>query len=150
MTSVTDPGKRRTYTGVVNGVALALVVIVTAYAAFLSQVASNKVQDSQDQRDRENQCTSTIIFNTVKTLNERTQFSTQQAQANVELQKSQLEFITTLVTPQEQADYQPKLEQYFKALKNYNMIVAKSAGKAESYPYPLPEQYAQCLAKARE
>lgn len=148
MNSVNEPEKRRTYTGVVNGIALGLVVIITAYAAFLSQLASNKVQESQNQRDEENRCTSTIIFSTVKALNERTEFSTAQAEANVRLQKSQLEFITTLVNPQVQANYKEKLEGYFKALKAFNEVVAQNAGKAESFPYPVPEQYARCLANA--
>lgn len=92
-------------------------------------------------------CTEEFLGSTVEALNERTQYSTAQADANIELQKAQLKFIRVLVKPGPTPDDlgEQALNDYFDALTEYNRLTALQAGRAESNPYPTREDYRMCL-----
>lgn len=140
-----------------GNIALAVVVALSFYSAVNSQIASNKVVDGQEQRDedqvvrdRENDCTSTVLFSTVDALDTRTQFSGAQAQANIALQQAQLDLLTAgddgELTHDEQVAH---VNAYVSALRVFLQIATTSAATNQSKPYPSPEDYAACLKRAR-
>lgn len=122
-----------------NTVALAIVVLLTAFAAFQSQAAVNKVDNAQD-------CTTSVVFGALISLNERTTFTVDQANANIKLQKAQADFLT--VSADEESTEQERrtaFQGYFDALIAYNELAAKTAAKVQSYPFPDPQDYKDCL-----
>lgn len=134
-----------------NGVALALVVIITAWAAFITQNANEQVASEQEVKQDEDLCTSRVVFTAIRALNERTQFNTVQAGANVALQQAQLNFIRIILNPEAPDDRgREALEEYFDALTEFTTLVNRTTDKAKAFPYPTPSEYTQCLAEARE
>jgi hypothetical protein len=133
-----------------NGVALALVVLCTAYAAFTSQAASNRVVHLAEQRGQEEACISSVLFTTVQALNQRTHFTVAQGRANAALQQSQADFIHVILDPAHtEAQARDSLAHYGDSLDTFLRLVRKSTDKAAAFPYPAPGDFSQCLANAR-
>lgn len=119
-------------------IALALVVLLTAYAAFASQIALNKSSETQD-------CTIVAVYGALTSLNERTTYSEEQIGANIKLQRSQAEFLSVAVRQGPEDERQEAFLNYFNALTNYNEVSQKTAAKQRSYPIPDPQDYRDCL-----
>lgn len=133
-----------------NGVALALVVIITAWAAFITQKGNAQLASEQEIKQDEDLCTSQVVFTAIRALNERTQFNTTQAAANVALQEAQLNFIRVILNPKSpEGQGRTALEQYFNALTEFTTLVGRTTDKARAFPYPTPREYTDCLAQAR-
>lgn len=148
MTSETKPLSK--WRSNMYGVALACVVVLTAYAAFTSQAASNRVLDLQSSRDAETSCISRVLFTTIQALNQRTQFTTAQALANSDLQRKQAAFISVVLRPEHTPqEGKAALQQYFRALQHFNRLIDKSVSQAIQNPYPEPTDFTNCLADAR-
>lgn len=133
-----------------NKVVLVVLMVLVAWASIVSQITSNNVTKIQERDQREQQCTTRVLFDIVQALNERTTYSTEQAQLNLELQQAQATFVRVLVGPPPATEVQQgdALRKYFDALRNFNEVVSKSTGKANAYPYPTQEQYMTCLERA--
>lgn len=135
---------------ITNGVALGVVVLLTAYAAFTSQGASNRVVALSEQRVSEDACISSVLFSTVQALNQRTQFTTAQSIANADLQRSQADFIHVILDPAHtDAQASEALGHYADALHKFIRLVQKNTDKAAAFPYPEPQDFSTCLARAR-
>jgi hypothetical protein len=133
-----------------QGLGMVVVIVITVYAAFMSQVASNKVSDAQGIRDRENLCTTNVLFSTVEALNARTSLTVDQAKANAVLQKAQLRFIRILVDPNAEPGASIKeLQEYFTALEKFVKIVDQAVNTYQDYPYPTEQSYTRCLNRAQ-
>lgn len=142
-----------------SNVAAALVVLITAFAAFSSQVASNNANEAVAEvkhqtsiRNAETQCISTIVFATIQALNERTTYTIAQAEANVDLQRAQAELLSFFLnsapdTPEEAG--RAAVARYFAALQKFTDLAAQTANKAEQYEYPTEEEFLDCLHEAR-
>lgn len=137
-----------------GGVALFLVVVLTAYSAFQSQMNNNDLRDQtqvnaqQDRNDRAVvSCTVRYLGETLSAVNARTTYSGSQAEANIILQQAQAAFV-------EQALQEPALEAtrvaqalrtYLAALEDFVELQKKSLGKQKTNPYPTEESFQDCL-----
>lgn len=123
-----------------RNILLLVVVLVVAGSAFVSQKASNEVHNSAD-------CNYEFLIKTISALNERTEFTTQQAQANIELQKSQQAFFELLLRkpPETEARRSAAAQEYLASLNNYIDLSKLSTNKIEENPYPEAKQLQDCL-----
>lgn len=128
-------------------VALALVVLLTAYAAFSAQQSANDSAANQQQIERVAVCTQATLSNTVNALNERTTYTVAQAEANIELQRSQTEFLAVVVTEPEPSDaiQRSALKAYFEKLSSFVELSTATVNKIENNPFPTTEELSDCL-----
>lgn len=154
-----DNKRKRDERGIVRTVlamrvSLALVVILTAFAAFQSQQASNSTEAQQKQLKiaqaqlaQVTQCNKTVLRQALVALNERTTYSEAQVNANVDLQTSFAELLTTLL---HQPPYPDKkrthaTDQYYQDLTNFVSVADKTKAKQRENPFPTDEQLNACL-----
>jgi len=130
----------------VKSIALAIVVLLTAWAAFASASASSKVQDTQDAQKHDTECTQEYLVKTVKALNERTEYSVAATKANVDLQKAQADFFALLLRkpPESVAVRTDAAQTYLRTLTEFVKVSGQSATKAELFPYPTDRELATC------
>lgn len=154
--------KRLNENGAINlttiGMVIALVVVVASLFSTLN--TNRQVAETQDQlaqnaviRDKENNCTASILFSTVDALNQRTEYTGVQADANVKLQRSQLRFLRVLAQSNGEGDGSAGLEaldSYLNALNTYVKATAEQRSVAQENPYPTQAEYAECLQQARD
>lgn len=135
-------------------VALALVVLMTALAAFWSQRASNEsaeaVQRMEERYAQESiilSCSREFIGKVAIALNERTTFTTEQTVKNVELQKNQARFLTVVLKqpPVSEEGRRNSLQAYFDALTDFVIVASKSTQKAENNAYPKKRELGECI-----
>lgn len=135
-----------------NNVGVALAVLLTAWAAIQSQVASNKVTEVQASRDREQACTSQVVFSALEALDQRYRYASDQAESNVELQKAQADLLRNSFRPNTtEAESRAAFERYFESLTEFirtNTAIIEQ-GEGTTSPYPTPSEYAECLTNAR-
>lgn len=131
----------------VMDIALLCVVVLTVWAAFASQRASNDVQSTQNDLARTTVCTQQYLSKTIRALNERTTYSQQAVAANVELQRAQAEMLSVLLRepPVGDPDREKAVQSYFRALTDFVSLSGRSGQKADTYPYPTNEELAECL-----
>ena len=118
----------------------------------LSVVGFWQIGEILDDVSTSQNCTEQFLGSTVDALNERTQYTIAQADANVELQRSQLKFIKALVAPgpTPSREGEQALNDYFNALQEYTRLTGLQTGRVESNPYPTPEEYRMCLSEGQE
>lgn len=133
----------------VRNLALFIVVAVTVAAALISQHASDKANDALNRENVRSGCNQEFLVKTVKALNERTEFSSAQATANVTLQQAQADFFSLLLRkpPEPEATRSQAAQDYLKALREFIDVNSKTAQKARSFPYPTPEALRACYNK---
>jgi hypothetical protein len=145
--------------GKITEIALLAVVLLTVFAAFSSQLTSNKVEDNQKAQAetaktlaRTTTCTQTYLGQTIKALNERTQYSTEQAQKNVQLQKSQATFLSIFlkVPPSSVQEKEAALNAYFDNLTDFVVVAGKTSQKAAANPYPTDDEFKICIIGKKE
>ncbi len=140
----------------VSGVALFVVVALSVFASFQSQLNSNAVKDTQDKLkvaqvriDKITNCNQKFISKTILALNERTTYSTDQTKANIALQKGQLKLLVYLLTipppTPEQGD--KAFRDYVAKLNHYVELTAATSDKQLNNPYPTPEEFKACVSK---
>ena len=146
-----DGKRRESDQGFVRGdlfkdIALLVVVVITVVSAFMSSVASSKVQGTQNEQGHDTDCTQQYLTKTVKALNERAEFTISQANANLDLQTSQAEFFGLLLKrpPETVSVREAAAQQYLDDLHQYITVVQKTKVKAELFPYPSDKALANC------
>ena len=147
-----EPKDRR---GIINGVALALVVIATLYAAFTSSVANSKVDEAQALRDQETACTSEVLFATVEALNSRTVKAAALAKGNVTLVDAQADFLRTTLKMRgggatNDAARREALVTYIDAIDKFSKISMEVQDARKDTPFPTEEQYRKCRTAVSE
>lgn len=140
---------------IILDIVLLLVVLMTAWAAVSSQLNSNKLADAQHtiatnqvRQDRLTSCTSTFLSETIVALNERTTYTQEQADANVQLQKAQAQFLGLLFRkqpPVTREESYAAAQKYFNALTSFIEVNAKSNNKVSSNPYPTNDEFRACI-----
>jgi hypothetical protein len=133
--------------------------LLTALSSFQSQKVSNDVRSNSEQ-DRKTQerisrittCNSQFLGRTILALNERTEFSTDQARANVALQKEQLRLLTIALTipPPNAADGQAAVDRYLSKLNRYVELATKTAQKTATTKYPTLDDFTNCVENNKE
>ena len=123
-----------------SNVAMGLVMLLAAWAAFSSQKASNDMENTQERLARISVCNQNYLSRTITALNERTEYSQSQATANIRLQEAQAKFIGVVVRqPNDTQDQLKFLDSYFNALNRYITIASASRSKSMTYAYPTAE-----------
>jgi hypothetical protein len=135
------------------GVLFAIIVVSLSLFSTLStnsKVAKTQEAQAQSQiiSDRENACTSSVLFATVDAINQRTQYTSEQADANIELQKAQLQLLRTPPNSPP-AVGQAALARYVRSLTQYIKVTSDAKQAAVLNPYPTKEEYTRCLSEAR-
>lgn len=136
----------------VGAVALALVVLMTAAAAWNSGVSASRSQDALDQQKRTSTCTRSILSDLVVAVNERTTYAGEQLRTNIDLQRAQSEFLGTILAdpPASETARAAALRNYFNELTDFVQVNGKAASKAEENPYPKIAEYEACLMGPEE
>lgn len=142
----TEKQKRRRV--IEDFVAWALLIGIILFSVLRTTQTNIKLEQTQKDIVLQSDCTQQFLGETVLALSENSKYQTQQAEANAKLQKVQLSFIQTIVSPDpvKQAEFDERLQEYFLALQEYNRIVKVRAKKAEEFPYPTVDQYRACLS----
>lgn len=130
-------------------IALAVVVILTVWAAVSSQIASRGVKETQANLRVVSACNQHYLVQTVEALHERTTFTKDQAQANIELQKAQSDYFRFLLKkPPYPLDQQSAAAQvYLDALTKFVSLSLKTSAKAAEYPFPDENALQTCYTK---
>ncbi len=140
--------------GWVANIAVLLVVGLTAWAAIVSQKASNDVQDANDQLksaqvqlEHQTQCNRTVLRSALIALNERTTYSTAQVDANLALQTSFSDLLGILLhqPPYSERKRARATTSYYQDLTNFVSIADKTKRKQEENPYPDSAELDACL-----
>lgn len=131
-----------------NVIAWVLLLSIVAWSVFQTAKTNSQLADAQEAMQRSSNCTQQFLGATVLALNERTTYSTQQAEANVALQEAQVEFLSLLSTDRgnDPATFNEALGKYLEAQRTYSEVVALNAGQVRQYPYPTVEEYRTCLS----
>lgn len=147
-----------------NSIALAIVVIATLWAALQSSSASNHATEAVSKVAEQNvsltnqqhqltaiqTCTQRILFRAIDALNQRTQYTGAQADANIDLQRSQLRLLLKGLNPKStQSEREAAFHNYVDDLQNFVTVVTQAQNSQTNNPYPTPAQYARCLTKAQ-
>lgn len=135
--------------------AVIFVVLITAWAAFSSQRATNNSRDTQTrvvetqmQVVRLTLCNQEFLAKTILALNARTKYTISQTNANLDLQKSQQEFLTLIIQrPRVSEDlYSHAAQKYLRALRDFIKISEKQKEAVVSNPYPTNQEFSNCLS----
>jgi len=134
----------------VMDLALLLVIVLTVWASFASQKASNDVQETQDQQTRSTLCVQQYLSKTISALNERTTYTQEQAEKNVELQKAQAKFLGLLLhkPPYSEKRRTEAVDRYVDTLTDFVEVSGKASDKVDANPYPTNEELRDCLRAA--
>lgn len=136
--------------------ALFVVVLVTLYAALMSQEASNKSNETSDRiatlqvEQKQNlDCTTQILFDAISALNERTTYAGAQLDANLDLVESQLNFLKNLAAepPLGEEAARENYLNYVKKVTKFIRLSARTQEKQDQNPYPTVSDLASCLAQ---
>lgn len=139
-------------TPTIANMVLLAVLVLTVWAAFSSQSASNKVTSTQDEQERTTACTQRYLSKTIEALNERTTYSTEQLQKNVQLQKDQSKFLGVLLQkpPATEEERRVALDAYYENLTDFVVVAGLSGKKFEENPYPTDEEFMACIFPSKD
>lgn len=134
---------------ILRDVALLIALLITVWAAFASQKASNDVKDQQDRSDQVVICTSEYLARTIRVLNIRTTSVQDRADANLELQKAQAKFFQLLlkIPPLPEVDRRQAAEDYVKALEHFVEVSDHTKQTGVAIPYPTNAEFQTCLTR---
>lgn len=129
-----------------------IVVMITVFAAVQSQRAVNGSHDTQNRQSALISCTASVVEKTIGTLKIRSDFTLNQVDANVDLQRAQSEMIAVLLhdppfSTQRQVN---AFKGYFDALNHFVHAASTSQDTAENNPYPTVDQFNRCIKREIE
>jgi len=133
----------------IANIAVLLTVGLTAYAALVSQKASNDSHASQDRIENIVVCLQHAQSSTLKALNERSTFTKATVDANIELQQSQEKFFSILLhkPPFNEARRSQAARDYFGDLQTFLTLAKKGNAKVKANPLPTDEAFGDCLRR---
>ena len=125
---------------------LFIVLAMTAFAAFASQKAANDVEAAQAKIENVTQCNHDILTETILALNERTTYTRNQSDANVDLQKAQADMLRVLLRepPRPELEQDEAAQAYFQALVKFLETVDDAEITSESTDYPTVGDLQSC------
>lgn len=128
-----------------GNVALVFVLILSVWASFASQRATNQLQAVTH-------CNKIHIRDTLAALNGRTVFVESQAQANIALQKAQSEYLRAVVLDLNEYSIQEQkliLRDYIEALTVFLDFSEINLAQMKKYPYPDPLDFNECIKDSK-
>lgn len=132
---------------ILKDICVLVVVILTAWASFVSQKASNDATDSQDRFDHVVACNQQLLKETITALGERSTYTVDVANANIDLQQAQADFTQIILhrPPYSDARKTKAFRNYFHSLNEFLKVARKNKGKVVEHPLPTIESYISCL-----
>ena len=130
-------------------IAILLVIILTAWASFVSQSASNDVKDQQDSQRQTIYCVKKILSKAVSVLNERSVYTTKQIRANVQLQTDFADLFNLLLKdpPASEKRRIAAARTYQASLNHFVSISGKQKHKVETNSFPSRSELYSCLER---
>lgn len=127
--------------------ALVTVVMITVWAAFASQKASNEVKDTQDQLARVSHCNYVVFGAFLAAVDDRNTTFKAALHSNVELQKSWYDFVKYQLhlPPYPEVAQRAKANKYADYLKSFLDLSEESEKKAAANPYPTKRELSNCV-----
>ncbi len=128
-------------------IAVPVVVILTAVAAFQSQIALNRAHDVQTLNSAQSDCTTSLLAQTFKALNIRTQYTSSQTEENVELQTAQAAMIGVLLhkPPYTEERRTQAAQDYFSSLNEFLHVSGTTKKTLDDFPYPTAQDLDRCV-----
>lgn len=132
-------------------IVLLIVVVMTVWASFASQRASNSVQSNQDRIENITVCNQVFLSNTIEALNERTAYAETQVNANIDLQDKQMRFFTTIYNnpSNDQVEIQA-FRNYLQALTDFVRVSKDAKLTNKQHPFPTAEELSNCNKNVKE
>lgn len=152
-------------------IAVVITVLLCVWAAFSTQITNNKLEanaerddiqqvelaqaqadlkDAQEAIERLSTCNSKYLTQTVVALNERTKYTQERANANVQVQKAQSRFWKFLLVepPPSDAEGRAALEHYLTLIDEFVDASKAAAENVKLNPYPTDDDLAACYNDA--
>lgn len=132
---------------IVLDIVLLFVIGLTAFAALSTQQVNNQFQADQAEDEQDTQCTEKFLGDTIAALNQRTTFVQNQARTNIQLQRAQFIFFTTILkNPSNDQIEIDAFHNYIDAQRGF--LEANEKLKDPSFnPYPTAQELSTCLNK---
>lgn len=126
-----------------------LLVVLSAYAAIVSQKASDNIRTSVDRNEIATYCNLNITSRALNSLNQRSTYTLKQTQSNVDLQTDFSTFINILLhqPPYKETKRRHAAEVYQKSLNHFVAVASKSVDKISDNPFPTVAQLVTCIQK---
>lgn len=140
------------HTRLYGNVALLLVVAITVWAAVVSQRASDDVREVQDRMGQILECNQNVFARALDVLNDRTTYSTDQLDANLDLQIAQSNMIEAILLedPPTAGTYERESELYLEKLLVFIGATQKSKTTRDTKPYPKAEDIERCVERVED
>jgi hypothetical protein len=145
----------------INRVALGIVILLTAYAAWVSGQAADRAEDSVKQSqasidtaaslaiklDAVVACNTKYVKKTLRALSGRTAYSGKVTDANLKLQKAQGIYLDKIldIPPPNNLDARAAIVRYRLQLERFVSASESSKTARRLYPYPNAEQLSKCI-----
>ena len=132
---------------VVADIAVVLALALTLFGVFKTAEVNNDLKDVQYAQGKVTVCNQEFLSRTIRALNDRTAFTIEQAEANIDLQKSQTRFFALLLEqPPRPEDARRKAGQdYLNDLTTFLTVSGQNKHAVEANPYPTNEELKKCL-----
>lgn len=116
-----------------------------AVADIQTQQEENEAQS--DRIEAVAKCTLSFTSQTIRALNERTEFTQAAANANTQVLREQARFlkIVLIIPPVSDEESRAALEAYFDRLQRYNRVAELQKQQVAENPYPTNKELATCL-----
>jgi hypothetical protein len=139
-------------TSTLSKIMLLLVVGLTAYAAIVSQIASNDSQASQERVEIVSTCNLAVTTQALNSLNERSTFTKAQSNANIALQTDFAKFLNLLlhVPPFPEQEQLQASKDFQGSLNNFVTLSGKTKEKVANNPFPTADDLRSCIANGGE
>lgn len=143
--------------------AILIALGLCVFAAVSTQITNNRLEatvaqlEDNQKNDRSTRddlaqitvCTQDFLSKTIVALNERTEYTQNQTNSNVELQRAQYKFLQSVLVgePSDPRETREALSLYISKLENFNVVSSKNREKTQEYAYPTKEELNECLSK---
>lgn len=128
-------------------IALPIVVIITALAAFQSQIALNRSHDVQNESKARSTCTVIYLGKTFDALKVRTNYTENRAEQDAELQRAQAAMFSILLhePPYSDEKQTAAAQDYFSELGEFVSASSTTAKHFDDNPYPTDKDLVACV-----
>lgn len=126
-----------------------MIFAIMVFATFQTQAVNNDVKSTQESQRVTTKCTQQYLSKTIKALNERTEYTRQTAELNVELQQAQAEFLS-LALSKPSAEVDQGLRRYVKSLTDFVDASARTREAQTMNPYPTEDEFSNCVNSEKE
>lgn len=140
------------HTRLYGNIALLMVVAITIWAAVVSQQASNDVRELQKRNAQIILCNQNVVIEALDVLNERTMFTSNHWEANLELQVAHSNMLEIVLReqPLSPGTYTRESKLYLEKLTTFIDTTEKANANRATKPYPSADDIKLCVDQIEE